>query len=314
MANLYPINMHLPWSSTEEEDGRFKAILLLVCLSVLLLGLLIPFLSVPEIEREKLEKLPPQLAKILLEKKKQPLPPPKPKAKPKPRKVEKAKPKEKPKPKPKSKPEPKPVELVKQAREKASHSGLMALQDDLAEMRESLDVSAVSSQPLSKGGSKARQTDRSLITSKSTATSGGINTDEMNRNTAGGELASRQTTQVEAPAAAQAAERQSRASRAEGGMPRRSEESIRSVLDQNKGAIYAIYNRALRKDPSLEGKITVKVEIAANGSVVSCKVISSEMNNAKMERKLVSRIKLINFGAQDVAQTVFNYTFDFLPF
>ena len=311
MANLYPVNLRLPWSSSDQEDARFKNILLLVCLGVLVLGLLVPFLRVPEIEREKLEKLPPQLAKILLEKKKQPPPP---KAKPKPKKAEKLKPKDKPKEKPKPKPKPKPVELVKQAREKASHSGLMALQDDLAEMRESLDVSAVSSQPLSKGGAKARQTDRSLITSKSTATSGGINTETMNSNTAGGELASRQTTQVDAPAAAQAAERQSRASRAEGGMPRRSEESIRSVLDQNKGAIYAIYNRALRKDPSLEGKITVKVEIAANGSVVSCKVVSSEMNNAKMERKLVSRIKLINFGTQDVAQTVFNYTFDFLPF
>lgn len=313
MAISYRINMILPWSSSEEEDTRFKKILLLACGVVLVLGLLTPLLSVPEIERDKLEKLPPQLAKILLEKKKQP-PPPKPKSKPKPKpkkKAEKAKPKEKPKPKP----EPKPVELVQQAREKASRSGLMALQDDLAEMRESVDVSAVSSQTLSKGGKKASQTDRSLITSKSTATSGGINTDKMSRSTAGGDLASRKTTQVEAPAAAVAASSaKSQSSQTGEGMPRRSEESIRSVLDQNKGAIYAIYNRALRKDPSLEGKITVRVEIAANGSVVSCKVVSSEMDNATMERKLVSRIKLINFGSQDVGQTVFDYTFDFLPF
>src|SRR5690606_32557172 len=144
---------------------------------------------------------------------------------------------------------------------------------------------------------------------------GGIKTGDLSKNTAGRELAARETTQVVAPAediiAAEPGGKGSQ-SRSADSLPRRSEESIRAILDQNKGAIYAIYNRELRKDPGLEGKVTVNVVISAGGSVLSCKVVSSEMANQGLERKLVARIKLIDFGAQDVAETTFNYTFDFL--
>jgi protein TonB len=94
----------------------------------------------------------------------------------------------------------------------------------------------------------------------------------------------------------------------------RSEEDIRKVMDKNKGAIDAIYNRALRKNPTLEGKVVFKMVIEPNGRVSSASIVSSELEDPALERKLLSRIRLINFGAADVTQTTLNYSFDFLPF
>jgi len=94
----------------------------------------------------------------------------------------------------------------------------------------------------------------------------------------------------------------------------RSTESIRRVLDTNKGGIYAIYRRALRNDASLQGKLTVNLQIEADGTVSAIKVISSELNSAELEQDLINRIKLINFGKQAVSQTLLDYSFNFLPF
>jgi TonB family protein len=99
-----------------------------------------------------------------------------------------------------------------------------------------------------------------------------------------------------------------------GGTPGRSDESVRKIFDQNKGAVFAIYNRALRKDPSLQGKVTVRLVIEPNGTVSSAKLVSSALNSPALERKLLARIRLINFGAEPVARTTVNYSFDFLPF
>ena len=94
----------------------------------------------------------------------------------------------------------------------------------------------------------------------------------------------------------------------------RDTESIRKVLDANKGAIYAIYRKALRSDPSLQGKLTVNLQIEANGSVSNVKLIFSELGYPDVENKLLNRIRLINFGDQAVTQTLLDYSFNFLPF
>ncbi|MEW8259028.1 MAG: AgmX/PglI C-terminal domain-containing protein, partial [Candidatus Thiodiazotropha taylori] len=88
---------------------------------------------------------------------------------------------------------------------------------------------------------------------------------------------------------------------------------IQLVFDQNKGAVYALYNRALRKDPSLRGKVVLELTITPAGKVSKCRIISSELNNPKLERKLVSRIKLFKFASKDVETAVVSYPIDFLP-
>jgi len=90
-------------------------------------------------------------------------------------------------------------------------------------------------------------------------------------------------------------------------------EEIKLVFERNKGAIYAIYNRALREDPSLEGKVVVSLRIAPSGEVLECKLVSSELKAPELEKKLLGRIKSFDFGAKDVDELTITWPVDFLP-
>ncbi len=93
----------------------------------------------------------------------------------------------------------------------------------------------------------------------------------------------------------------------------RSEEEIRKIMEQHKGAIYSIYNRALRQNAALEGKMVVKIVIDPSGKIVEASLVSSELGDKDLEAKILQRIKLITFPASNVARTTLNQTFDFLP-
>jgi len=97
------------------------------------------------------------------------------------------------------------------------------------------------------------------------------------------------------------------------GKASRSIEDIRLVFDRNKGAIYSIYMRAMRDDPTLQGKVVVELKIAPSGEVLDCRIVSSELKAEEMERKLLARIKQFDFGAKDVDAMVVNFPLDFLP-
>ena len=85
------------------------------------------------------------------------------------------------------------------------------------------------------------------------------------------------------------------------------------MFDKNKGAIFSLYNRALRSDPSLEGKIVLRLTIAPNGTVTFCEVVSSELGDPDLESKLVARIKLFRFEAKDVEAITTTKPIDFFP-
>jgi periplasmic protein TonB len=101
--------------------------------------------------------------------------------------------------------------------------------------------------------------------------------------------------------------------RAGNGKASRSIEEIKLVFERNKGAIYAIYNRALREEPALQGKVVLELKIAPSGEVLECRIASSELNAAELERKLLARIRQFEFGAKDVEQMVVTWPVDFLP-
>lgn len=303
----------MPWSASEEEDRRFARFLKHGLIAFLLLGIVMALIPVPELTREQAERIPPQLAKVILEKKTLPKPEPKPKPKPvKKKQPEKKAPEpKKPEPKPKIQEKP-PAAKVELARKKAANSGLMQMQDDLLAMRESVDIAEVSSGQLAAGAATSAKTvDRSLISDRSKTASGGVNTGKLSRDTGGRSLAARETTVVENTQASGAAREAGRKARRE--KSARAEESIRSVMEANKSVIYAIYNRALRRDPTLQGKVTVQLVIEPNGSVSGIKLVSSELNSPNLERKLLARIRLINFGAANVDRATLNYSIDFLP-
>ncbi len=306
----------LPWSASTEEDRRFTRFLRNGLIAFAVLGIAVALIPVPELTREQAERIPPQLAKVILEKKELPKPEPKPKPvkkkKLQEKKAEKKKPEleKKPEPKPAVKEKP-PAAKVELAREKASNSGLLQMQDDLLAMRESINVAEVSSGQLAASAAPAKSVDRSLISDRSRTASGGVNTGKLSRDTGGVALAARETTRVESTQASGAAREVAKKVQRE--KSARAEGAIRSVMEANKGAIYAIYNRALRRDPTLQGKVTVQLVIEANGTVSGIKLVGSELDSPDLERKLLARIRLINFGAANVEKTTLNYSIDFLP-
>ena len=296
----------LPWSDTENEQ-RFRKVLTVTFIVFVLFGAAMPFLPVPEISREQREQIPPRLAKVIIQKKKAPPPPP-----PKPKEEPKKKEAKKEKPKKKEKKKPKPEKKTESARKKAARSGVMALSDDLADLRESFDVAALDrSETLSKGAATARSggTTQPVLSARAGSGSGGINTRSLSRATGDTKLAAKSSSQVSSNIKSRSDSAAGRAVRKAG----RSEEAISLVFDRNKGAIYSIYNRALRKDPSLQGKVVVKLTIDPSGKVTAASIVSSELNDPELERRLVSRIKLFNFGAKNVAPVTITYPIDFLP-
>ena len=111
------------------------------------------------------------------------------------------------------------------------------------------------------------------------------------------------------PSRAVSAERQS----SESGSGARSREEIEKVFDRNKAAIYALYRRALRTDPTLEGKVVLTLTIAPSGAVTDIQIVSSELAAPELESKLLRRIRMFDFGARDVAVTTTTKPIDFFP-
>ncbi|MDH3612294.1 MAG: TonB family protein [Gammaproteobacteria bacterium] len=306
----------LPWTAGAGQERKFQRLLGIVFLVTLALSLVWPFLPTPERDPNEVEEIPPRIAKLLLEQRPPPPPPPKPKE-PEPEPEPEAEPEKvvenEPEPEPEPIPEPEPVpDRAEIAREQAQ-AAFMPFAEDLADLvdQDLLDKVA-DDRPLSARVGEAERNQRSMITSKVGTASGGINTANMSRNTGGTGIAGRSTTKVASPVAGIGPAGGARRS-GTSGKASRSREEIELVFDKNKGAIFALYNRALRSDPSLEGKLVLRLTIAPNGAVTFCEVVSSELGDSELERKLVQRIKLFRFEAKDVEPITTTKPIDFFP-
>jgi periplasmic protein TonB len=314
VAVAYPFyhSLYLPWSTPEEEKRRSRKITLWIFLTCLSFSVLVPFLPVPKIDREKAETLPPRLARLVLERKSVEPPPPPPAPAPELKAAKKE-----PKPKTVKKEEPKPVkkEKVETARQRASRAGLLAFKDELAALRDDPSLEGLKrNNKLQRGSGEDAPPERSVILADASKSSGGINTAGLSRQTGGAGLTGRSSTQVSSPLAS-VGTGQARASRNSGDRRRasRSIEEIQLVFDKNKAAIYSIYNRALRQDPTLQGKVVLKITIDPSGKVTACEVVSSELGDSVLERKIVARVMLFDFGEREVETMVVTYPIDFLP-
>lgn len=294
----------LPWSPTEEVERRFRVVTRNAFIVFAILAVLIPLIPVPEKSSVKAPAIPDRIVKLVIQQKAPPPPPP-PKIEEKKPEPEKIKPVEQPKPDPKPQPT---------AREKAQKS-MANVVDQLAALRDNsmLDKAAQTKNLTGKVGEQTRS-ERSLLTSKAGGSSGGINTAQLSRGYGGGTgaLTGHTTTQVSsAVLEGQAANKVQRG--AGSGKATRSEEEIALVFDRNKGAIYALYTRALRDKPDLQGKVVLELTIGADGSVQRCEIVSSELNDAELERKLIARVKSFRFEARDVGTITVTKPIDFFP-
>jgi TonB family protein len=308
----------LPWSAGSEQERKFRKAVQISLGAVVLLALLISMLPTPAPEPTQVEEVPRRIARLVLEREAPPPPPPpvvreEPKPEPPPPVVEERVVREEPKPEP-PKPEPKPVDRTQEARERASVAGLLPFAQQLASLRDESTAQRLD-RAQAKGAVEGTTplAERSLITSRVGASSGGINTAALSRNTGGGGLGDRSLTQVENPVesfeiAGGAAQRSG-----ESDKPSRSREEIERIFDQNKGAIYTLYNRALRNNPALQGKLVLRLTIDPTGRVTFCEVVSSELGDPDLEQKLVQRVMLFQFDSRDVESITTTKPIDFFP-
>ncbi len=342
----------LPWAIVVQDEVRFRRIRQRVLAACALLCLLFLLWPKPAEDRSKPAELPPRLAKLILEREPPPPPKPAVKPDTPLTKPDAAK-TENPKPEPAAKappvpearrPQPNkpPGEAIETARRRAAGVGLLAMTNELNALR-GAPIAVQLKQDIKLGpgvgtgtgvgvgaGTQAGLPDRALITSNATRGSGGINTAGFSRDTGGGGLAGRATTLVAGVAGGgggggpgggggkgdgtgTGGGAGGTLKRSGSGKASRSIEEIKLVFERNKGAIYAIYNRALREEPSLQGKVVLELKIGPTGEVIDVRIVSTELKAAELERKLLARIRQFDFGAKDVEQMVVTWPVDFLP-
>lgn len=324
----YYREFELPWSTGADQDAKFRRLLAAVCAAALFLGVVWPWLPTPDADPYAVEEISPRIAKLVLEQKPPPPPPPQvrePEPEPEPvplqekvaerepQRVVEREPQKVVDAAPAPSPAPSPVDTRQMARERAQAALLPFTEDLVALTDNDLLEKVVDNRPLTASVGEAERNERSMITSKVGAASGGINTASMSRNTGGSGLGTRATTQVESPVAAVGESAGETRRSGASSKPSRSREEIELVFDRNKGAIFALYNRALREDPSLAGKLVLRLTIAPSGEVTFCEVVSSELGNEDMEHKLVQRVKMFRFEAKDVETVTTTKPIDFFP-
>ena len=282
----------LPWSPSEEMERRFRSILRNLAIVFAIIAVIMPFLPRHKIVVNT-ESLPERVVQLVME----PPPPPPPPPPPKPEK-----------PAEKAPVVPKPVVPV-DPRVKAQKS--LQVFDQLAALRDVDMDKFAKNQPKTTDPGDVSVVSRNIISSKVGGTSGGISAPTSSGLAAGsGSLRGIYTTQVKDPNLGASGQ----ATRAGGsGKASRSADEIALVFTKNKGAIDAMYARALRDSPAMQGKVVLELTISPSGDITAARIVSSELSDKEFESKLLARIRLFKFEAKDVATLTATKPIDFFP-
>ena len=316
----------MPWARGYEEDQRFRKSLGVSMAASIMLAILLSSIALPIVERNPVLDVPERVAKLV----RQDLPPPPP---PEPEPVI-----EQPEPEPELETEPVlaeevPPEVVPESveepvvaaapqqdsKETVRTKGILAFRDSFA--------SSAMLRPNADLGSQARirtagedaigRPERSMVTTLAPGSSGGINLASISRDVGGGGggagLEGVQVSRV-ASSIGGGGGGSGRPTSGGGAFAGRTDEEIQIVFDRYKAALYRMYNRELRKNPTLRGQIVLKLTIEPDGSVSFVALQSSDMGAPALAQQVVDRVGTFDFGAKDgiVAVTIV-YPIDFLP-
>lgn len=315
----------------DASDRRFQRVLFALFIPFLIIALVLPFLRIPGLsegggqqgEEPRYAQLIRERAAELAQQEEEPKPveEPEPEPEPEPEAEPEQAPEEAPAPEPEaaeptetaepSPPQPDQREAVRQ-RYSSDFDALNDLRDESLtqrmdgsrSLRSSSDVLRAEGSGVSGGGAVAES-------ARQRSSGGGSGETRAAQSSTG--IGSRSTTKVERPAGVGAPSPRvgdSGDQRKSG----RSLDELQLVFDRNKGAFYTLYNRALREDPSLQGKVTLRITIAPNGSVTDVRIVDSQLNNPGLEQRILTRVRTLNFGAKPNVDTVtLNYPMYFMP-
>jgi len=299
----FPVRSSLmPWTRGGEDDRRFRKALLAALLLSLLLGLVFPMIDIPLPDQWEAVEVPERFTR-LIEMERQPPPPP----------VQETKPEEQQKlaeessetKTEKKKVDKKPVEAKK---------GILAFREKFSGLASNVPDARLGAQArIRKSGAAASgRPTRSLVSTQAPG-SGGIDIGSLSRDVGGGgddiegvEIA-RATSAIGSIAGTERP-------LSDGPGPARTDEEIQIVFDRHKAALYRLYNRELRRDPTLRGQMVLRIRIEPDGSVTLCELQSSDMQAPDLSAQVVARVKAFDFGAKDgVSAITILYPIDFLP-
>ncbi len=95
----------------------------------------------------------------------------------------------------------------------------------------------------------------------------------------------------------------------------RTQHDIRKIVASYLGGLRYLYNKELRNHPALQGKVTVRFEIAAAGKVTMTRLVASSLGSSSLEQAILDNIhkwKFPRIPEKNGAVTV-TYPFLFLP-
>ena len=314
----------MPWSRGYEEDQRFRRSLGMSVAASFALAVLFSTVALPIIDRSTEIVVPERVAKLVQEM-------PKPKE-PEPV-IEQPVPEEEiPEPEEKLAEE-LPDKIVPEVpeepamaavdkpdtKEQVKTKGILAFRDSFA--------SRASIRPTANLGSQARisnagenavgRPSRSMVSTNAPGSSGGINLADISRDVGGGGggggMEGVGIGRV-ASSIGSGGGTGDRPTAGGGAMAGRTDEEIQIVFDRYKASLYRLYNRELRKDPTLRGQMVIRLTIEPDGTVSMCELQSTDMNSELLSQQVVGRIGTFNFGAkEDIAAVTIIYPIDFLP-
>ncbi len=310
----------MPWNHDGESDRRYRRALIIAMLLSLLLSTVILLVTVPLLVRPAVVEIPERLAMLVRKEHKKPEPVKKPKEEKKVEKKQTDKVQEKPTP---ERPKATTAEQMVAPR-KTENTGVLAFKDSFKDLIHETSVARLGTEArLSNNATQTAgqaQASRSLVAMQAGGgASGGIGNAAVSRNVGSGGgndarlgRAGDGFTQVKSAIAGPGGNEAKPLS--SGARPGRTDEEIQILFDRYKAALYRIYNTELRKDPTLRGKMVLRITIEPSGAVSACAVESSNMNATEFSAQIVDRVKKFNFGAKDgVPKTTILYPIDFLP-
>src|SRR5215467_734511 len=303
----------MPWTWGGEDDRRFSKSLLSALAVCLLLALILPFIPLPLTQAPQ-ETPPEQVLHITMA---LPRPPPPPRAlPPPPPKLAVQKPIEKPTPQQARKPPTEePVKPAVETPVEPKPAGLMVFKERLAALADTkIDPALGAKATINNASSSSGTPERAMLTSSAPGSSGGINLAAVSRGLGGGT----ERNAIHGGALTQASSGIGTAAAANrpvsgGPGPGRTDEEIQIVFDRHKAQLYRLYNLELRRDPTLQGKIILRLTIEPDGSVSLCQLHASNMNAPDLAAQVVERVRTFNFGAKVVPPVTIIYPIDFLP-
>lgn len=299
-------HLALQWTPERKRDHRFNVLATLFITGLLLVAIIVSTIELPKEERRARTLVPERIARFILQKEK----------------PQKIKPKPIPKPRLLIKPTRKEVSrkpLTKQekkARNKAADSGLLALGNELTDLIDTKSISAMVGKKVTRSGTANKQVsvNTNVLSTNVSKGSGGVSAVDAPTIIGRTVLDTRQKLLVQ----------QSISSSSNGSVDKskkkgyrgeglRSEEEIAIVMDQNKSQLHSLYRRARRTNPGLKGKIVLAITILPTGQVKNIDIRSSELNDPRLESRLLARIKQFNFGVRGVETVTVTYPIEFLP-